>query len=311
MKTNPTLLASALALAIIALTPAQADIKEAARKLHDESNSALVGIKGLLKIDVTMNGQPAGNQESPIWGNGLVIADGMVVTAYQTLVPDVAAQAKGGGVPAGVEIKTRLNEIKFVDESGEEYDAKLILHDEDLDLAFLAIDPKAENADAWEVAPVGITGDPEAGLLDEVIGLARQSSTLRFASAVKTGEVISVVKRPRLLYAVQGVSPGEPAFVADGTFLGIVTLRKSTEEKQAPIPVILPAKYIRKLVPQALEKQEELKTAEPEEKEDEPEEPKEEDKAKDKAEEEGATPAPEGADPGSEDNETPAPKEGE
>ena len=127
-----------------AVTPAQADIKEAARKLHDQSNSALVGIKGLLKIDVTRAGQPAGNQEAPIWGNGLVIGDGIVVAAYQTLVPDVAAQ-----VPAGVEVKTKLNEIKAIE----------------------------------------IAADPEAQLLDDVISLSRQSSTLRFTSALKTGEV--------------------------------------------------------------------------------------------------------------------------
>ncbi len=133
MKTRPNRIATgigALALAFAAVTPAHADIKEAARKLHDDSQSALVGIKGLLKIDVTMNGQPAGNQETPIWGNGLVIGDGLVATAYQTLVPDVAAQAKSGGAPAGIEIKTNLAEVKFVDGSGEEFDAKLILHDD-------------------------------------------------------------------------------------------------------------------------------------------------------------------------------------
>lgn len=263
MRIKSSLFASArgaLALAVILATPARADIKEAARKLHDESQASLVGIKGLLKIDVTMNGQPAGNQESPIWGNGLVVGDGLVVTAYQTLVPDVAAQAKGGGVPAGVEIKTNLAEVKFVDPSGEEYDAKLILHDEDLDLAFLALDPGAENADAWEVAAIAITGDPEVQLLDDVISLSRQSATLRFASVLKIGTITSVVKRPRLLYAVDGISPGAPAFAGDGSFLGMVTLRSSADNKQQPVPVILPAKYLRKLVPQALEKQEELKS---------------------------------------------------
>ena len=268
---------------ISALTPAAADVKEAARQLHERSNASLVGIKGLLKIDVTMNGQPAGNQESPIWGNGTVIGEGLVLTAYQTLVPDVAAQAPGGGgLPAGVEIKTKLNEVKFVDSSGEEYDAKLILHDEDLDLAFLAIDPKSDNAEAWEIGPVDISSDPEAQLLDDVVSMSRQSSTLRFASALKIGTVTSVVKRPRVMYAVDGISPGKPAFTADGTFLGMVTLRKSADQKQSPVPIILPAKYLRKLVPQALEKQEALKTAEaePEEKEEpEKEEPKEETEA--------------------------------
>ncbi|MFT4551339.1 MAG: hypothetical protein ACI8XO_003961 [Verrucomicrobiales bacterium] len=264
MKPKSILLAtgaSVLALSFATVSPVQADLKEAARKLHDESNAALVGIKGLLKIDVTRNGQPAGNQESPIWGNGLVIGDGMVVTAYRSIMPDVAAQAQGGAMPPGVEIKTKLAEIKFVNGSGEEYDAKLILHDEDLDLAFLAIDPKAENSAAWEVKPIGITADPEVQLLDDVISLSRQSATLRFAPAIGTGYVTSVVKRPRLLYAVKGMSHGAPAFAEDGAFIGLVTMRKSASNKQPPVAVILPAKYLRKLVPQAIEKQEELKNA--------------------------------------------------
>ena len=272
MKLKSIIFASAASLAFLGVNaPVHADIKEAARSLHDRSNSAIVGIKGLLKIDVTMNGQPAGKQESPIWGNGTVIGDGIVVAAYQTLVPDVAAQAKGGGMPPGVEIKTKLNEVKFVDPSGEEYDAKLVLHDEDLDLAFLSLDPKAENIDAWEVKPIEIASDPTVGLLDDVISMSRQSSTLRFASALKTGTVISVVKRPRLLYAVDGISPGSPAFTEDGGFLGLVTLRKSADGKRPPVPVILPAKYLRKLVPQAVEKQEALKSGEGEEEESEDE----------------------------------------
>ena len=298
MKLNPTILATGISsLFMFSLAiPAAADVKEAARAVHENSNDKIVGIKGLLKIDVTMNGQPAQNQESPVWGNGTMIGEGLAVTGYSTLVPDVSAQAPGGTLPPGIEIKTDLNEVKFVDSSGEEYDAKLILHDEDLDLAFLAIDPKSDNADAWEIGAVDISSDPEAGLLDDVITLSRHSATLRFASAVKTGTVNAVIKRPRVMYAVDGIKPGAPAFTTDGAFLGMVVLRKSADNKQQAVPVVLPAKYLRKLVPQAEEKQAALKTAkadEPEEKEDE------------KSEEESA-PAPEGADAGSEEDEKPA-----
>jgi len=308
MKKRPNRIATgigALALAFAAVTPAHADIKEAARKLHDDSQSALVGIKGLLKIDVTMNGQPAGNQETPIWGNGLVIGDGLVATAYQTLVPDVAAQAKSGGAPAGIEIKTNLTEVKFVDGSGEEFDAKLILHDEDLDLAFLALDPKSDNVDAWEIAAIPITSDPEVQILDDVIALSRQSATLRFASAMKIGSVTSVVKRPRLLYAVDGISPGSPVFSEQGTFLGMATLRKSADNKQKPVPVILPAKYLRKLVPQAIEKQEALASGEAGD--EETEEAAEPDAGEEPEGE--STQAPAGEDPGSEQNEAPPSEE--
>ena len=202
-------------------------------------------------------------------------------------------------MPKGVEVKTKLAEIKFVDEAGEEFDAKLILHDEDLDLAFLALDPKAENAEAWEIKGIDISSDPTARLLDDVISMSRQSATLRFASSLRVGTVKSVVKRPRILYAVDGVSPGAPAFAADGAFLGLVTLRKSAAGKQQPVPVILPSKYIRKLVPQAVEKQEALKTAPVEEKpapEEKEEKPEEKEKPVEKKEEAG-TVEEEGADP--------------
>lgn len=298
MKLNSTILATGIGSLLMfpLAAPAPADVKAAARVVHERSNASIVGIKGLLKIDVTMNGQPAGNQETAVWGNGTVIGERLAVTAYSSLVPDVAAQGPGGALPPGVEIKTKLNEVKFVDGSGEEYEAKLILHDEDLDLAFLAIDPKADNADAWEIGAVDISSDPEVDLLDEVVSLSRHSSTLRFASALKTGTINAVVKRPRTMYAIDGISHGAPTFTSDGAFLGMVVLRKSTEKKQPPVPIVLPAKYVKKLVPQAVEKQKELASAE----------------GGESAEEEGeSTPAPEGADGGTEENEDPSAAAGE
>ena len=264
MKLKTTFLSTALC-AIISLSSASADVKEAARKLHDESGDALVGIKALLKIEVTRGGQPAGGQEVPVWGNGTVIGDGLIATSYSTLIPDVAAQAPGGALPAGVQLNTKLNEVKFVNGSGEEFDGKLILHDEDLDLAFLAIDPQSDTAADWKIGAVDIAGDADVQLLDDLIGLTRYPSTLRFATELRTGEVTAKVERPRLMYAVRGLPAGSPAFTDSGSFLGMVVMRKAATKKEQSIPIVLPAKYLRKLVPQAVEKQAALKDAPAEE----------------------------------------------
>ncbi len=135
-----------------------------------------------------------------------------------------------------------------------------------------------------------------------MIALSRQSATLRFASAMKIGSVTSVVKRPRLLYAVDGISPGSPVFSEQGTFLGMATLRKAADNKQKPVPVILPAKYLRKLIPQAIEKQEALASGDGGD-----EEASEPDAGEEPVGE--STQAPAGEEPGSEQNEAPPSEE--
>ncbi|MGB1261256.1 MAG: hypothetical protein ACPG6P_14520, partial [Akkermansiaceae bacterium] len=75
MNTMKTLAIAGLSLcgALIA----QADSKEAARKVYTDNAPSVLAVRGLLKMDISMNGQPGGSQEKELRSNGVVVADGL------------------------------------------------------------------------------------------------------------------------------------------------------------------------------------------------------------------------------------------
>jgi len=237
--------------AFAAIAPVSADFKEDARKVFTENAPSVIGVRGLLKIEASMNGKPAGSQDKPLHSNGVVVADGLVAVAYRTLKPDVSASV---GKRPGLTIETELSELKLVTAEGEEYDAKLVLHDEDLGVAFVAVDPKGENAKDFKVKVVDISKDVTVQHLDELVAIGRMPEKLRSEARVSIATVASIVKRPRTIYICQGVSMSNPIFNSAGEFVGLTVSIKST----GAAPVVIPAKYIRKVMGQAKTKQTEL-----------------------------------------------------
>ncbi|BDS08773.1 hypothetical protein NT6N_38130 [Oceaniferula spumae] len=248
---NTAKLIAAFGIAFATIAPVSADFKEDARKVFADNAPSVIGVRGLLKVEASMNGKPAGNQDKPLHTNGVVIADGLVAVAYRTLKPDVASSV---GNRPGLKIETDLSELKLVDASGEEYDAKLVLHDEDLGLAFVAIDPKGETAKDFKVKVVDISKDITVQHLDELVSIGRMSETLRSEARVTIGTVAAIVSRPRTIYICQGVAMSNPVFTSAGEFVGLTVSIKST----GAAPVVIPAKYIRKVLDQAKAKQAEL-----------------------------------------------------
>lgn len=242
---------AAVGIGFAAALPAHADLKADARKVYEEKSPSVLGVRGVLKVDVTMNGQPGGSQEKALWSNGVVVSEGLVAVAYRTIKPDLAAST---GNRPGLKLESELSEIKLIDGSGEEYDAKLVLHDVDLGLAFVAINPKGDKAADFKAKAIDISKDAEVKHLDELIGLGRMSEKMRSVGRVNTGQVSAIVKRPRTLYVLQGIAMSNPVFTQSGDFVGLTVALKSS----GPVPVVIPAKYIRKVIDQAKEKQAEL-----------------------------------------------------
>ncbi len=231
--------------------PAQADFTSDARKVFADNAPSVFGLRGLLEITVTMNGQQAGSQERPLWSNAAVIDEGLLVVAYKSLKPDVGTNA---GNRPGLEIETELSELKLIDESGEEFDAKLVLHDEVLGVAFIALDPDGGNAGDFSAKALDLSQDAEIQHLQELVGIGRMPENMRFQAQVKKGTVTAIVERPRKLVHVSGLSPSSPVFNQSGQMVGVVVVPK-TKEGESPVPLLLPSKYVRNLVAQAKEKQ--------------------------------------------------------
>jgi len=252
MKAIRTLKALACAIPCLALAPtAMAEFRTEARKVFAEHQDSIYGVRALLKMTITMNGQQAGAQEQALWTNAAVIDEGLLVTSYRSLKPDVSASAPNR---PGLQIETELSELKLIDASGEEYDAKLVLHDEVLGLAFVAIDPKSENSVNFKAKPLDYSHDSKLELLQQLIAIGRMGENMRYEGQLKTGEVTAIVEHPRTLAQVTGMSSSSTVFNESGQVVGMIVVQEAKRGQQ-PLPMLLPSKYIRDLVKQAKEKQ--------------------------------------------------------
>ncbi len=244
-------LATIAGLSTLAISTATAIETSAKREIFNKHKESVYGVKGILKITATLQGQVK-NQEAQIWSNATCIGDGLLVSAYASLSPNV-----GGNIP-NVEISKEIESLKLINSSGEEFDAKLVLHDEDLGLAYIALDPKAENASSWKGQIVDISKDIELQHLDETINISRYAEQFRYQNAVALGTVSAILEKPRKLYQIVNSAMSSPSFNEAGEFVGI-TVAKAAEKGQPSPAVTIPAKYIRNLVEQASAKQAELK----------------------------------------------------
>jgi hypothetical protein len=233
------------------ISPAVAIDLAAKREIYNANKGSVYGVKGILKITATVQGQVR-KQEAKIWSNATCIGDGLLVAAYASISPKVA------GKNTNLEITKELEGLKLINAAGEEFDAKLVLHDEDLGLAYIAVDPKGENASSWKSQIVDISKDAELQHFDETINISRYAAHFRYQSAVTLGSVIAILEKPRKLYQIINAAMSAPSFNHAGVFVGITV--KKVAAKGSPSPLVtIPAKYIRKLVEQATAKQAELK----------------------------------------------------
>lgn len=252
---KPTKLIKLLAITSLSLgtiSPAPAVETSVKREIYNSNKASVFGVKGILKITATIQGQVK-NQEGKIWSNATNISKGLLVAAYASISPDV------GGNNPNIEITKEIEGLKLINAAGEEFDAKLVLHDEDLGLAFIALDPKGENAAKWKDQIVDISKDIELQHLDETINISRYASHFHYQSAVTLGTVSSILEKPRKLYQIINTAMSAPSFSEAGEFIGITVAKPSTTQEQASPPVTIPAKYIRKLVDQAISQQAALK----------------------------------------------------
>ena len=238
-----------------------ADVKEAARNVLAASGPKVFVVKSLVKIEASLNGKQVLDQESAAYGMGTVISDGMLVTSYRSIKPNPSTNpALTRARSRGMIVETEVTEIKLIDESGEEYDAKLVLHDDDLDLAFIAIDRTSESVESWSCDPVETTQGVEQQHLDDLIFLSRLGESMRFQPSVRVGQIHAILKRPRRFYLADKQIAGSASFDSAGKFIGLC-IRKPNSGRE--VGVIIPAKDILKLLPQAIEKAKTITSEEP------------------------------------------------
>jgi hypothetical protein len=249
---------------------------DTARQVFEKHQNSVVWVTAVIKMRAGgALGGMFGKQEQKVDAVGTVIDEsGLTVLSYTMLDPSGminAAMAGMGGAGLGeekVEFKSELSGVKIRLADGTEIAAKLVLKDDDLDLAFVMPTEKGK-----KFSFLKLDAKPDAAkakALDPVIGLWRLPQALDRQAAVGIGRVAAVVSKPRTFYVCSGLESGfgAPIFLADGSPLGIVVFRKQTMDTSmrgmfsmgsagAMTGVVVPVANVIEVAQQALTKKDE------------------------------------------------------
>ena len=247
------------------------DARVAARDVIKKWQEAVVNVRVVLKTRMSMGGREMQSADDSVDAVGTVIdPSGLTVMSLGSLNPGammnkiVGASVGGGGGENRVEISSEPTDLKIRLPDGREMPAKIVLRDEDLDLAFIR--PTAKPA--APLVAINLAESAKPALLEEMVVLSRLGRVGGWASSATLADIGAVIERPRTFYVLGGApsAMGTPAFSTAGKLVGLLTLRQvdpgrssmfsmmGGAEAMGLLPVILPAADVLEIAKQATEK---------------------------------------------------------
>jgi len=230
----------------------------AARKTLQTYEKGVITLSAVLKFELKAAGASMPNLERKTACLAAIIdTDGLAVTALRNINPRGQAQAQG----RRIELESHVQEVKYRLADGTELPARVVLKDEDLDLAFLApLEPLDEQTKA-KIAAVPLDDEaPPPETLDAIIMIGRAGEDLNFAATLQLGHIAATISQPRTCYLGTIGMSGALVFNSQGKLLGIFCQCVSggdgsgdTIQQLASKNLILPAAELARLVPQAKE----------------------------------------------------------
>jgi len=240
--------------AAISAAPAQTpDERAAAREVIKKKGDAVVMVTATLKIRANVAGTEQ-TTDQQAQGNGTVLdSTGLTVLSLSTLQPDdMMARSLSFRVQPGtrVDVSSEPSGIRMHLGDGRDVPARLVLRDQDLDLAFVKpTEPLSPPVSALDMPAA------RASILDLLFVIQRTSETSGWSTAASFGIVQLVIDKPRLYYQIAmptigGSALGSPVFDASGRFVGVVVTRR-TGSRTPAATAVLPAEEIRDVARQA------------------------------------------------------------
>lgn len=245
------------------------DVRPAARDVVKKWQDAVVNVRVVLKMRMSMGGREMQASDDPVDTVGTVIdPSGLTVLSLGSLNPG-AMMSKlmggggGGGQPA-VDITSEPTDVKIRLPNGRELPARIVLRDEDLDLAFLRPTTKPDTP----LVALDLNDAAKPSLLDQVLVLSRLGRVGGWTAGAALHDVGAIIEKPRTFYVLAGAvsGMGTPAFLTNGRVVGLLTLRQiepgraslasmmGGSESMGLLGVILPAADVLEIARQAPEK---------------------------------------------------------
>jgi S1-C subfamily serine protease len=233
---------------------------------------AIVNVRVTLKLRMSMGGREMNSSDESVDTVGTVVdPSGLTVLSLGALNPGAMMnRLMGGASQRGSQDRPVLNseptEVKIRTSDARELPAKIVLRDEDLDLAFLLPTVKPEKP----LVAINLSDAARPALLDEVVVLSRLGRVGGWTPAASLHNISAIIERPRTFFVAEsdgaGTAMGTPAFLTNGKIVGLLTLRSIDPgrmgmmsmmggvEGMGLLPVILPAADVLEIAKQAMGK---------------------------------------------------------
>ena len=265
------LVAAGTLLAVAAATgPVLAqDDRTAGREIVKKWQNAIVTVRVVLKMRVSVGGREMQSMDESVETVGTVIdPSGLTVLSLGALNPGAMMNKMIGGSGSGqerMEFGSEPSDVKLRLPDGRELPARIVLRDEDLDLAFLRPTAKPDKP----LVAINLADEGRPALLDSVIVLTRLGRVGGWTPAASLQTIGAIIEKPRTFYVIETGSAGgmgTPAFTPSGKVVGLLTMRSiqtgrtgmfsmvGGSEGLGLLPVILPAADVRDIAQQAPEK---------------------------------------------------------
>jgi S1-C subfamily serine protease len=252
----------------VAVSTAQAqDGRAAAREVAARWQGAVVNVRVVLKMRMSMGGREMQASDDPVDTVGTVIdPSGLTVLSLGALNPGgmmtrLMGSAGGGNGEPNVDITTEPTDVKIRLADGREVPARIVLRDEDLDLAFLRPTKPLDKP----LVAVDLSASAKPALLEQVLVLTRLGRVGGWAPGASLHDVSAIIERPRTFYVLGGGESGvgTPAFSTSGKIIGLMTLRQvdagranmssmfGSSDAFGMLGVILPAEDVLEIAKQA------------------------------------------------------------
>jgi len=252
---------------VCASTRAQ-DTRAAARDLVKKWQDAIVNVRVVVKMRMSMGGREMQSSDDTIEVVGTVIdPGGLTVVSLSSINPGammtkLMASASGNG--QGVEIVSEPTDLKIRLADGREIPSTIALRDEDLNLAFI----RPITAPAKPFVAVNLADAAQPAMLDQVVVFGRLGRVGGWAPSAALRDIGGIVVKPRTFFVLAGETAGigTPAFLTNGKIVGILTVRQIANDRPSAfatmsgteglglLSVILPAEDVLEIAKQASER---------------------------------------------------------
>ena len=253
---------------VLASSPAVAqDNRAAARDLVKKWQDAIVNVRVVVKMRMSMGGREVQSSDDTIEVVGTVIDPGGLTVVSLSSINPGAMMTKlmaNAGNGQNVEIASEPTDLKMRVADGREIPSTITLRDEDLNLAFI----RPITAPAKPFVAINLADAAQPAILDQVVVFGRLGRVGGWAPSAALRDIGGIVVKPRTFFVLAGETAGigTPAFLTNGKIVGILTVRQIANDRPSAfatmsgteglglLSVILPAEDVLEIAKQASER---------------------------------------------------------